>query len=338
MMRKERIAALTLSAALAFGISVPALAVERGPENVVPTLISQQEAEPLPDSMLYYGTISGVFRDEADVVTKVQMTSESKGEMVFHISENTLYVDAGKHCAADASLLEEGAGLYVFHSPVMTMSLPPQTAAMVFVGNMPMDMGCPMYHEIEAVEKRDDATVVTTDNGGLELYMTDETDVSAYAKDGSTELKEGGHVMAWYSVVTDSLPGQTHPTYVMVLPEAKTQEETPEAILINGEKQEITNRQENGVCMVPVRAVAEALDLEVGYEKVDGVQTITVAGEDSSVVVTAHSAEAKSGDQIKVLDAEVYVEEPGTTWAPAGLFSLLGISVEETADGLSFTK
>ena len=87
-----------------------------------------------------------------------------------------------------------------------------------------------------------------------------------------------------------------------------------------------------------LRPVAEALDLEVGYEKVDGVQTITVAGEDSSVVVTAHSAEAKSGDQIKVLDAEVYVEEPGTTWAPAGLFSLLGISVEETADGLSFTK
>ena len=63
-MRKERIAALTLSAALAFGLSVPALAVENGPENVVPTLISQQETAPLPDSMLYYGTISGIFRDE----------------------------------------------------------------------------------------------------------------------------------------------------------------------------------------------------------------------------------------------------------------------------------
>ena len=337
-MRKERIAALTLSAALAFGLSVPALAVENGPENVVPTLISQQETAPLPDSMLYYGTISGIFRDEKGNITSVQMTSESKGEMVFHISENTLYVDAGKHCAADVSMLKEGAGLYVFHSPVMTMSLPPQTSAMVFVGNMPMDVGCPMYHEIEKVEKRDDATVVTTDNGGLELYITDKTEMSAYAKDGSTELKEGGYVMAWYSVVTDSLPGQTHPSHVMVLPEVKAEEETPEAILINGEKQEITNRQENGVCMVPVRAVAEALDLEVGYEKVDGVQTITLTGKDASVVVTAHSAEAKSGDQIKMLGAEVYVEEPGTTWAPADVFTLLGISVEETANGVSFTK
>lgn len=233
-MRKERIAALTLSAALAFGISVPAMAADKGPVDVVPTLISQQETAPVLDSALYYGTISGIYRNEKGDITSVQMTSESKGEMVFHISENTLYVDAGKHCAADVSMLKEGAGLYVFHSPVMTMSLPPQTSAMVFVGNMPMDMGCPMYHEIEKVEKRDDATVVTTDNGGLELYITDETEMSAYAKDGSTELKVGGHVMAWYSAVTDSLPGQTRPSHVMVLPEVEVQ--APEMILVNGEK------------------------------------------------------------------------------------------------------
>lgn len=90
--------------------------------------------------------------------------------------------------------------------------------------------------------------------------------------------------------------------------------------------------------MVPVRAVAETLGLEVGYEKVDGVQTITINGKDASAVVTAHSDEAKCGDQIKMLGAEVYVEEPGTTWAPADVFTLLGISVEETASGLSFTK
>ena len=335
-MRKERIAALTLSAALAFGISVPAMAADNGPVDVVPTLISQQETAPLPDSILYYGTISGVFRNEKGDITSVQMTSESKGEMVFHVSEDTLYVDAGKHTAADASILEEGAGLYVFHSAAMTMSLPPQTSALVFVGNMPMDMGCPMYHEIEKVEERNGETVVTTDNGGLELYLTDETEMSAYAKDGSKELKVGGHVMAWYGAVTDSLPGQTRPSHVMVLPEAEVQ--APEAILINGEKQEYTYRLEDGVYMVPVRAVAESLGLEVGYEKVDGVQTITINGEKASVVVTAHSDEAKSGDQIKMLGTEVYVEEPGTTWAPADVFTLLGISVEETAGGLSFTK
>lgn len=335
-MKKEQIAALTLSAALAFGISASTLAADSGPVNVVPTLISQQETAPLPDSVLYYGAISGISRNEKGNITRVQMTSESKGEVVLYVSEDTLYVDAGERSAADVSMLKEGAGLYVFHSPLMATSLPPQTSALVFVGNMPMDMGCPMYHEIEKVEKRNGETVVTTDNGGLELYLTDETEMSAYAKDGSTELKAGGHVMAWYGAVTDSLPGQTRPSHVMVLPETEAQ--APETILINGEKQAYTNRLEDGVYMVPVRAVAEALGLEVGYEKADGVRTITITGKDSSAVVTAHSAEAKSGDQIKVLDAEVYVEEPGTTWAPADVFSLLGVSVAETADGLSFTK
>ena len=229
-MRKERIAALTLSAALAFGISVPALAVERGPENVVPTLISQQEAEPLPDSMLYYGTISGVFRDEAGVVTKVQMTSESKGEMVFHISENTLYVDAGKHCAADASLLEEGAGLYVFHSAVETSSLPPQSAAFAVVRNIPMDAGCAQYHQVEAVSLENGQLKITTDNGGLYLLADEDTTLSVYGSDEAAALEDiqaGSYVMAWYGAVAESYPSQAHAVHLMLLPgEAQAQEST----------------------------------------------------------------------------------------------------------------
>lgn len=335
-MRKERFAALALSATMAFGLSAPVLAADNGPVNVVPVLISQQETDPLPESVLYYGTISGIYRDEQGNITSIQMTSQSKGEMIFHISEDTLYVDAGNCRAADVSLLKEGAGLYVFHSAAMTMSLPPQTTAIAVVGNMPMDMGCPMYHKIEAIENRNGTTVVTTDNGDLEMYLNDETEVTAYAEGGSKELKVGGYVMAWYSIVLESLPAQVYPTHVMVLPEVEVQ--APEAIWVNGERLESTYRLEKGAYMVPLRAVAEALNLEVGYEKENGVQMITVTGETASAAVTAGSAEVKSGDQITTLDAAVYVEEPGTTWVSAELFPLVGISVEESAEGLTFTK
>ena len=335
-MRKERFAALALSAILAVGLSTTALAADSGPVNVVPILISQQETAPLPESMLYYGTISGIYRNEQGNITSIHMTSQSKGEMIFHISEDTLYVDAGSHRAADASLLEEGAGLYVFHSAAMTMSLPPQTSAIAVVGNVPMDAGCPMYHKIEKIEDRDGTTVVTTDNGELVMYLNDETEVTGYAEDSSKELKVGGYVMAWYTMVLESLPAQVYPTHVMVLPEVEVQ--APEVIWVNGERLESTYRLEKSVYMVPLRAVAEVLNLEVGYEKENGVQTITVTGETTSAAVTAGSAEAKSGDQITTLDAEVYVEEPGTTWVSAELFTLVGITVEETAEGLTFTK
>lgn len=334
-MGKERVAALVLSAALAFGLGTPTLAAEgSGPVNVVPILISQQETAPLPESMLYYGTISGICRNEKGEITRVQMTSQSKGEMIFLVSGDTLYVDAAGCCAADASMLEEGMGFYVYHSAAMTMSLPPQTVAQVFVGNIPMDMGCPKYHRIESVEERDGAAAVIADNGDLVMYLSDETEVTAYAEGGSKELKAGGHVMAWYTMVLESLPAQVYPSHVMVLPEA----ETPESILVNGKKLESTCRLQSGVPMVPVRAVAEALGLEVSYEKADGVQTITVAGGAAAAAVTAGSAEVRSGGRTTVLDTEVYVEEPGTTWASAELFSLIGVTVEETAEGLSFTR
>lgn len=335
-MRKERFAALAFSAILVFGVSAPALAEDSGPVNVVPILISQQDTEPLPESSLYCGTISGIYRNERGEITSIQMTSQSKGEMIFHISADTLYVDAGDHSAGDASLLKEGTGLYVFHSAAMTMSLPPQTSAIVVVGNVPMDAGCPMYHEIEDVETRDGTTVVKTGGGGIEMYLNSETEVTAYTKEGSKELQPGGHVMAWYTMVLESLPAQVYPTHVMVLPEVEVQ--APEIILVNGERLESTYRLQSGVYMVPLRAVAEALGLEVGYEKENGVQTITITGEATSASVTAGSVEAKCGGESVVLDTETYVEKPGTTWVSAELFSLVGITVEETGEGLSFTR
>ena len=46
-------------------------------------------------------------------------------------------------------LIIEGASLYVYHSPLMAYSMPPQTSAFVFVGNLPADAGCPHYHVAE---------------------------------------------------------------------------------------------------------------------------------------------------------------------------------------------
>ena len=335
MMRKRQFAALTLSAALAFGLSLPGLAADYGGEDTPPVLISQQETNPLPDSMLYYGTVAGVQKGENGQITSVHMNSEAKGEMVFQVGESTLYVDAGGHCASDASLLQEGEGLYVFHSPVATLSLPPQTAALVFVGSVPMDAGCPMYHEVEALTDRGGTMVVTTDNGSLELYLDSDTQISAYAEGGATRLAVGSHVMAWYNAVADSMPAQARPSHVLVLPEVE--KELPGAIWSNGTRLEEAFRLENGAYMVPVRAVAEALGLEAGYEKADGVQTITVTGEKGTVAAVAGSAEAKYGDQIATLAAEVYIEEPGVTWAPAQLFSLLGITVKAEGQTLYFT-
>ena len=169
---KRTLSALMLSGALLCALSVPALAAEPAAPQT-DTSLTQEET--LPDSVLYYGTVTEVVRDEAGTVSRLALSSEWYGDYVMNLSADTVWVDAGKRAASDPSDLEAGEAVYVFHSPVSTRSLPPQSAAYAVVRNMPQDMGCPMYHEVEAVTEQDGRLTITTDNGGLLLHVGEET-------------------------------------------------------------------------------------------------------------------------------------------------------------------
>ena len=222
-MMKRTLSALMLSGALLCALSVPALAAEPAAPQ---TDMSLTQEETLPDSVLYYGTVTEVIRDEDGTVSRLALSSERYGDYVMNLSADTVWVDAGKRTASDPSDLEAGEAVYVFHSPVSTRSLPPQSAAYAVVRNMPQDMGCPMYHEVEAVTEQDGRLTITTDNGGLLLHVNEETQCVDYATGKAvdlSQLKAGGRVMAWYDMVMESYPGQAVPHCLMVMPEVEEQ-------------------------------------------------------------------------------------------------------------------
>lgn len=215
---RQKWTVLALSGALICAMSVPALAAEPTEEPTFPP--ASEETVSLPDSILYYGEVKEIGRDESGAITRLSMTSESSGEYVMNISEKTVWIDSGNHVKDDPSDLKEGERLYVFHSPIATMSIPPQSPAIAVVRNIPMDVGCAQYHEVETVSQENGQLRITTDNGGLILLVDGETELSCY--DGEElslkDLHEGDRVMAWYAAVAQSYPGQAHPSHLMLLP------------------------------------------------------------------------------------------------------------------------
>ena len=185
---KRTLSALMLSGALLCALSVPALAAEPAAPQT-DTSLTQEET--LPDSVLYYGTVTEVVRDEAGTVSRLALSSERYGDYVMNLSADTVWVDAGKRAASDPSDLEAGEAVYVFHSPVSTRSIPPQSAAYAVVRNMPQDMGCSMYHEVEAVTEQDGRLTITTDNGGLLLHVGEETQCVDYATGEAVDQRPG---------------------------------------------------------------------------------------------------------------------------------------------------
>lgn len=175
---------------------------EEVPEIIVsPETLSTEETLPaLPDSVLYYGEIQKIQNSEDGTPARLVMDSEPYGPYIMNLSENTCYVDSGKGTALDVGDFREGDRVYVFHSPIAARSMPPQSTAFVLLKNMPMDVSCGMYHEVEQIQMAEEGIQITTDNGSKVLGINGETNISAYAGEPARmdQIQEGSFIIAWY--------------------------------------------------------------------------------------------------------------------------------------------
>ena len=216
---KKKLMSLILSGALACSLALPAEAAESA--DSAPSKTPPAEASnSLPDSVLYHGKVEAVSRGEDGEMTALRLSSDQYGEYVMILSENTVWIDNERRTASDSASLKEGEGVYVFHSPVSTRSLPPQSAAFAIVRNVPQDASCAHYHEVEAIEEAEGTLRMTTNNGGLFLMADKETSLSSYegtVPAGLGEIKAGSYIMAWYGPVAASYPGQARASHIMLL-------------------------------------------------------------------------------------------------------------------------
>lgn len=215
----KKLLTLALSGALLCSMGAPSLAAGNIPSPKAEGP-GAGDVQPLPDSQLYYGQVKAVLTHEDGAVAGLHMDSERYGEYVMKISGQTFWIDSGERTASGPDGLEPGERLYVFHSPVSTRSMPPQSAAYAVVRSLPQTSGGAMYQIVEAVEEQEGRLRLTTDNGGLFLYAGPETTLSTYTggpADGLDGIKAGTCIVAWYDAVALSYPGQAYAQHIMVL-------------------------------------------------------------------------------------------------------------------------
>ncbi len=230
----KKLTVLVLTGALACSMALPAMAAQTAAVPISAP-VSTEAAVSLPGSVLYYGTVQEIVKDAEGNITQLWMTSDRYGEYVMNIAAQTVWIDSGRKEASDPATIQEGEQIYVFHSTVETRSLPPQSAAFAVVRNIPMDARCAQYHEVEAVSLENDHLTITTDNGNLYLMADQDTALSFYDSDKAATLEDiraGSYVMAWYSTVAASEPGQAHATHLMLLP---SETQAQDAVLTRGE-------------------------------------------------------------------------------------------------------
>lgn len=186
-----------------------------------------EDVEEMPASETYFGTVSSIEKDEEGNVVSISLTSEENGDYVMNVTDNTVWVDAVEKVKASQEDLTEGDTIYVYHSPVSTRSLPPQSEAFAVVLNVPQDIAVGVYHEVEDIVTNGEIFTITTDNGGLYLNVTSDTQVKDYTTGESAEIgnvDRGDRIIAWYDAVAMSYPGQANVSDILVLPAVETVE------------------------------------------------------------------------------------------------------------------
>lgn len=311
--------------------TLPALAVE-GDINA-PTA-APEEQQVAPYAMGGWATIKELpgQQNENQMLVSIQNPGEEQPwELVLNLSEQTIFLDNETGVPVTQDTLKEGQAVYVYYSMAMTRSLPPQSAGYAVLTNVSEQSAPAKLHVVEQVlTGADGTTTVLTDHGSMLVSMVEDTKMSHLVNKSvvtAQDMKLGTWFFAWYDVVALSYPGQAAAQRVVVLPEQ--QEETVE-IQVNGQAIEAKAQKKDGVMMVPVRAVAEALGFSVSWDQQakqavlasDLGQVALTVGQDSYQYSTkVEGAVGLSAPQN--YGAAPEIQQPGTTWAPVEVFSLL---------------
>jgi len=297
-MKIKRIAAATLSVAV---LSMSMFTAFADIINESTEVQVSEEKELKSRFMLLKGTIKDIndyhTGDGAKIVA-IEDENELPSNII--ITKDTYVINMDK--------LAVGETLTVFYDAMkpMIMIYPPQISAdAAIVGEIDLNVKVDLFNE----------ELVSADNF-LKLNISEDTEI--VSEDGSKFEGElyNRKLVVLYGAATKSIPAQTNPTKIIVLDEEKPV--ILDEIAVNGKKLEAVKPilNDGGVVMVPVRAVAEALGYEVGWNQEE--QKVTVGellsfriGEDN------YTMDDTSGIQ---LYAAPLLEE-GTTYVPLSFIS-----------------
>lgn len=286
-MNHKKLLASALAAALTLSLAVPALAAEPVGADAAaeaPAYELVQRGETFPTR------VWGAAVELGDMSLTLENSNESDPyqKVVVNVEEDTLILDAVTGEAKTFDDLRTGETVYAWVGPDMTKSLPPISTGRVILCGLPADYAAPTYAEVESVTETESGADVCLNNDVV-LHLNADTGYLAapgWEKEtvSAADIVPGTRVLAWYSVVTLSLPAQASPEKVMafssdyagwVAADGLTVTVNGQALALEGAA---AAKVENGHLMVPVRALAEALGCEVAWEPYTNQVTVTRDG------------------------------------------------------------
>lgn len=299
--------------------------------------VLSEELAPLPSTPLGETAEILDFTLRSGLYSYMTVKTDTYDELILNFSDQTCLMDTQTGYPVGEEELKKGDKVFVYYDNMMMQSEPPQSVAQAVLTNLDEQHSPAHLLTVESLVRSEDGTVrVLASDGNVALTLSPDVAISPFQTRNIVTLEDihiGTRLFAWYDRITYSRPGQAIADRVVVL----SQNDAALSIAVEDDMAiPQPGRVQDGVAVVPVRPVAEAL----GY-------TVTWNGANQSVQLTKDKTTAtlKLNDDAytytaiveglsKTNTASAYqlgtimFKEKGQCWVSAELFSLLGESVQ----------
>lgn len=165
---------------------------------------------PLPEFGQFYGTVT----KEGD--SSLLLNTQDRRDIVLHISDSTKILDAVDALPISFDDITDGEAMYAYTSQAMTMSLPPQTHAILLLTQIPQDFKVPVLERVESLVKESDNNYVVETVSGEEYTINSDTVMLPFLTRNRVvpeSLEPGTQFLVW---TTDTQPDTAYKIVVFM--------------------------------------------------------------------------------------------------------------------------
>ncbi|MEG1500773.1 MAG: stalk domain-containing protein [Clostridiales bacterium] len=302
-MKKNLVLSVISIAALTLSFSSIALAEDNTNINIPKNdaLIAPNPA-PIMANVFAQGTVSNLDKVNKQFTLVVDKNDPMKN-IIINIADNSKIIDNKTGISSNINSLKDGGQVVLWHSPIMTKSLPPITNAQVILINPQATKTPANYMEVNKITKNEDGTLIFL-NANQDMLITINKDTIIRPLDTKNivtikDIKVGSKLLARYDQVALSYPGQAFAQEVILFNQDNLPKEDCSSKLqctgkgnfqINGKSLNLNPKeacfQKNGQWMVPIRKSAQ----ELGYQvKWDSKTKTTSLVKNKTTVLTANA-------------------------------------------------
>lgn len=261
----------------------------------------------------FYSSFTGTVKEiskTSEEITKVYLENKDGSQAYFIISENTYFIDDVK-----INVGTEITGYYESDKP-MIMIYPPEYS---------VDIISPATKDTNIKADKFDGDLLSKDkllklniSDDTEILWENDTQIYWIMKPTISDLEtvlSNRKLIVFYNATTKSIPAQTNPTKIIVL--SAQEDDSVINILVNNTIIDAPPAflNEDGVVMVPVRAIAETLGYKVGWNNDE--RSVKI-GYEIFFLIGKNNYSNCERTQIKLETAPIIVD--GRTYVPLSFF------------------